>query len=506
MKRFAIAIFISWVGLLVALLLLPSLPLSTHFTEQIDSSILSLKTNKRFVLWQGDCAEWSWKLEGIRAVYFNDQASVGETTQTVCLTQSNPPTLSVTLENDTTKIYHPNIIILVQSRAVWSVVVGWTLLVIGTTLVWLLGSIKGQQRLGRAMQAILTIMLSTLLMLAILEGFMRLWFSLTGTEEDRVKYVYTQERINQIQRSVMSLPFLEYGLEPNYDGHNAVGFRGEEIAYPKPEGVQRILTLGGSTTYGLGMDWEYAYPAQLQDILREAYGYSNVEVINGGVIGYRTWHSLANFAFRGLEMEPDLVIVYHAVNDANQRRDLSTDCYRGQNPARGLGYISVLDPYPSDLPPFVLQRFFLLQLGWMESPAQVGSNGVQVVDCEPDNLTEAERFAINTPEYFERNLKSMVGIAQVHNINIMLSTWAYAQNTPNEIFPDVLKGAVEEHNTLTRTVAEELQIPLIDLANLLTDRPDLFFEDGGHFNRTGTLEQAQLYAEFIDGQGLLQKP
>ena len=36
MKRFAIAIFISWVGLLVALLLLPSLPLSTHFTEQID--------------------------------------------------------------------------------------------------------------------------------------------------------------------------------------------------------------------------------------------------------------------------------------------------------------------------------------------------------------------------------------------------------------------------------------------------------------------------------------
>ncbi|MGV2433654.1 MAG UNVERIFIED_CONTAM: hypothetical protein LVT10_01075 [Anaerolineae bacterium] len=79
-----------------------------------------------------------------------------------------------------------------------------------------------------------------------------MWFSVNGSEEDRVKYVYSQERINQIQRSVMSLPFLEYGLEPNYPGHNAVGFRGEEITYPKPEGVQRILTLGGSTTYGLG--------------------------------------------------------------------------------------------------------------------------------------------------------------------------------------------------------------------------------------------------------------
>lgn len=504
MKQFAIKIFISWVGLIAVMLSLPLLPLPTHITEQVDSSSLSLKTNKRFVMWQGDCVEWSWKLEGIRAVYLNDQPTVGEGVQTVCLTQANPPTLSVTLENDTTRIYYPNTVILVQSRGVWWLVGGWTLLVLGAMVGWLLNETKGQQRLAKLIQAIFIIAVSTLVMLAILEGLMRLWFSVNGSEEDRVKYVYSQERINQIQRSVMSLPFLEYGLEPNYPGHNAVGFRGEEITYPKPEGVQRILTLGGSTTYGLGMDWEYAYPAQLQNILRDEYGYSNVEVINGGVIGYRTWHSLANFAFRGLEMEPDLVIVYHAVNDANQRRDLSVDCYRGQNPARGLGYISVLDPIPSDLPPFVLQRFFLLQLGWMENPAQVGSNGVQVVDCEADNLSEAERFAINTPEYFARNLKSMIGIAQVHDIRIMLSTWAYSQNTPNEIFPDVLKDAVEEHNALTRSVATELDIPLIDLAAILTEREDLFFEDGGHFNQVGTRTQAQAYAGFIEAEQLLK--
>ena len=78
MKQFAIKIFISWVGLIAVMLSLPLLPLPTHITEQVDSSSLSLKTNKRFVMWQGDCVEWSWKLEGIRAVYLNDQPTVGE--------------------------------------------------------------------------------------------------------------------------------------------------------------------------------------------------------------------------------------------------------------------------------------------------------------------------------------------------------------------------------------------------------------------------------------------
>jgi hypothetical protein len=69
MKQFAIKIFISRVGLIAVMLSYPFTLAHPHHGTKWYFSSSSLKTNKRFVMWQGDCVEWSWKLEGIRAVY-----------------------------------------------------------------------------------------------------------------------------------------------------------------------------------------------------------------------------------------------------------------------------------------------------------------------------------------------------------------------------------------------------------------------------------------------------
>lgn len=137
----------------------------------------------------------------------------------------------------------------------------------------------------------------------------------------------TRPLIDNLQEEAMSIghPYLAYALKPNLEvdhgqpnkqtTHNAAGYRGELRAVPKPEGTYRILCLGGSSTHGTTPNTDAdTWPARLEAHLTEATG-KNVEVINFGVFGYSTFESLVNLSFRGVALEPDLVLVYHSIND-----------------------------------------------------------------------------------------------------------------------------------------------------------------------------------------------
>ena len=115
------------------------------------------------------------------------------------------------------------------------------------------------------------------------------------------------------------MPYVHFVPNPNFEDHNSLGYRGDEFTIEKPENIFRIVAIGESTTYGFGVNYSLAYPARLQEILHTDYGYNNVEVINGGVIGYTSYEVLTNFQFRILELDPDLIIYYGALNDADTR-------------------------------------------------------------------------------------------------------------------------------------------------------------------------------------------
>ena len=83
----------------------------------------------------------------------------------------------------------------------------------------------------------------------------------------------------------------------------------------KPNGVFRILALGGSTTKNPLLPIEHRYPKVLQDLLREQYGSEDIEVFNGGMDWYTSKHSLINYVTNLRDSDPDLVVVMHAVND-----------------------------------------------------------------------------------------------------------------------------------------------------------------------------------------------
>jgi hypothetical protein len=98
---------------------------------------------------------------------------------------------------------------------------------------------------------------------------------------------------------------------------NALGLRGPD---PQPVGDRpalRVLSLGESTTFGAFVEEHQTYSAVLQQLLRtelEPAG-CDVQVINAGVEGWSVWQSRTWLEQEGMALEPDLVLVYHLLND-----------------------------------------------------------------------------------------------------------------------------------------------------------------------------------------------
>jgi hypothetical protein len=99
-----------------------------------------------------------------------------------------------------------------------------------------------------------------------------------------------------------------------YAGLNIWGYRGPTVAR-KERGEHRLVVLGGSTAFGYGVDWDKAFPAQLEVDLRPlAKNGTTVKVINLGM------NSQGAYSFRFtledyLRLDYDAVILYEGYND-----------------------------------------------------------------------------------------------------------------------------------------------------------------------------------------------
>jgi len=94
---------------------------------------------------------------------------------------------------------------------------------------------------------------------------------------------------------------------------NSHGCRSAEFSAEKPDGVFRIICIGGSTTVA-GETNNTTYPALLQHQLRRLLGTDHIEVINTGVYGLTSAgerEKLPTF----LSWQPDLIVESNGVND-----------------------------------------------------------------------------------------------------------------------------------------------------------------------------------------------
>jgi len=328
--------------------------------------------------------------------------------------------------------------------------------------------------------------------------------------------LYDNDFINLDEWRFTQHHYLGYTSTPNYtsldpieDIFNSYGYRGPEIEPIPPDGTFRIATLGGSTTAGLGrLNWYDTYPAQLETVLHDAYELDNVQVVNAGQGGYSSWESLMNLQFRVLELNPDMIIVYQSINDI-QSRIVPPEQYHSDNSGHRQPWDYEEQQRTQNWMlrvPSLLWRLVMTSTGLMQIPDP--NLGVYInVPCSAYGATEAclgmsigDALEANPPIYYQRNLESIVAIAQTHEIEVVLMTFANRDQFDNT--SDPLQTAYADHNIIIKQIADDMNVSLFDFAPMMLPDEELWL-DSQHMTVEGNRLRAELIAEFLVSEGML---
>ena len=116
-------------------------------------------------------------------------------------------------------------------------------------------------------------------------------------------------------------PNLNYILNPSYKSNlyiiNSKGFRSREFTFEKGDNIFRIMILGDSVTFGMGVyNTDKIYPNILEDIMNNTSD-TNIkfEVINAGVPGYNAIQELNFLKDIAMQYKPDMIILGICLND-----------------------------------------------------------------------------------------------------------------------------------------------------------------------------------------------
>lgn len=369
--------------------------------------------------------------------------------------------------------------------------------------------------------------ISTLTILIAIEITLTIYLVNYSSDKTFLKYAsFQQLQAEADKHQTLYSPHRYFGYYPTPDyinkknRHNKLGFRGDEIQTPKPNGAFRIVAIGGSTTYTTELNnYKLSYPYLLQEHLNKN-GHPNVEVINAGAGGWSSWESLVNFQFRVLDLNPDMIIIYHSINDIHPRMVWPEDAYRGDNSGNRITGGGVF--MPSIFEYSTLLRVFMIRAGWTTSHASLERTTDKRPDTHylsqfrtqkkngtyPDGIfkqvSAKQMLATNKPVYFERNIRNIISIAKDHNIQVVLSSFAHSHHFPDKplVASAEYLSAFDENNQLLKMIAEDTKVNFFDFANEFPDIKE-YYVDGRHVTENGARVKSRLFGEYLIKNELL---
>lgn len=146
-------------------------------------------------------------------------------------------------------------------------------------------------------------------------GWRFLWRAPNGNS---VGFLATDRVVHKVpEQSLWEIPYLCYKVHASDESGkfrtNNVRYRDDDVVLPKPDGVFRILCVGGSTTEEGNFN-DVTYPNLLEERLNAQRGSRDIDVVNCGMSGASTSQHIARLSDH-LLMEPDMVVIYIGVND-----------------------------------------------------------------------------------------------------------------------------------------------------------------------------------------------
>jgi lysophospholipase L1-like esterase len=220
-------------------------------------------------------------------------------------------------------------------------------------------------------------------------------------------------------------------------------------------------------------------------------------------------------------LEPDIIILYHGVNDILQRMVWPPEAYRGDNSGT---HTPIIMPMPSIFEYSTLIRYFMIRTGLVKSHSSMERH--VTAPAKTFHLSEFVRqkrahtypegifkevsakkmFETNKPVYFRRNIENNIELARYRNTKTVLATFAYSP-----FFPDIPTASSEEFiaahsemNEVLKDIARETGANLFDFAKVFpTDKR--YYTDGIHVNAEGSALKAKLFADYLIESGLVKK-
>ncbi len=297
------------------------------------------------------------------------------------------------------------------------------------------------------------------------------------SEPAREHLAFVGEQVAQpAEHQYLGHPFLHYLGNPEVPGTNAMGFWDEEHELDKPAGVVRVACVGGSTTAS-------GYPALLERRLEAEQGeHPRFEVLNFGVHGWTTLHSLVNLVVWGVDYQPDYVVVHHAHNDMVLLQ-VEQPC---GDYSHGVHTYCYADPRPVEL--WFLSRSLLyrelwgrLRGGGQAAPPTLLARQTNLPSV--DGVPGARCASRSEPSaLFERHVSELVSLARTHGATVILTTMpnSDAHRNPHDADTSVANDIIRQI-----AVAGDPGVVLLDLDREISAALQPHFQDVVHLEEPG---------------------
>ena len=253
------------------------------------------------------------------------------------------------------------------------------------------------------------------------------------------------------------------------------GLRAPIHGLDKPPGVQRLLFLGCSTTFGWGVNDDETYPAVLESLLHRD-GHREIQVINGGQPGHTSFQGLWLYKNVARRYSPDVVFFTYVVQDS--RKAAYTD--------RSQALISRDARFLKDHLLYHWRGY--LALRFLVDEYRLRSK-------ERPETDSASVYRVPEAEYVA-NIREMLDLTRQDGARLVLFG-----------FPLEREGYTRNHRRILRIAAQELDLPYLDLQpymEQLSRQETLYFpQDRGHANARGHAVIAGRIYEFLQDSSLL---
>lgn len=276
--------------------------------------------------------------------------------------------------------------------------------------------------------------------------------------------------------------------------HNSQGWRGEE--FDATVAKKRILAIGGSTTYGIGVSDKETWPCYVDSLLGSDY-----EVINMGVPGYSTIQHIEQAKLYLDDLQPDIILLHAGLNDLriSHLKDIESNYENFQ--AAGL-FASLGQCYLYNLPKLASLRAFVVilqKMGWYPACIfhQYQFEGVM---SEELDATAIDIYHRNLQELFGQLIRSEARILLVPQV---INVGQYQKFPYQWWIPYIEPSSIEKHftafNNETERVSNEMEVGvyITQVENENWEASD--FCDAVHLSAEGNLKLAKIVSNAITG-------